>query len=49
MFKLLKYEKLPDILESWKELAFIIKPPSKEISDAFDITVEVPADKGWKT
>lgn len=39
---------LPDIFESWKELTFIIKSLSKEISDAFDVTVEVPADKSWR-
>lgn len=44
-----KYEQLPDVFEGWEELALIIEPFCKEVSDTFDISVKIPTNKVWKS
>lgn len=42
-------EQVPDVFESWEELALVIVPFCKEISDTFDISVKIPENKNWQS
>lgn len=38
---------LPDVSEGWEQLTLVIEPFRKEVSDTFDVSVEIPRNK-WE-
>lgn len=44
-----KYEQLPNVFEGWKKLTLITESLCEEISDAFDISIKIPTNKGWRS